>query len=384
MRAALLALALLAALPAAAAQVDAARPGQRPPAGSDEDELWYAMERAERELQASPRLIRDPALNAYVRGVACKVAGEFCADLRVYLVELPWFNATMAPNGMLVVWSGALLRLRDEAELALLLGHEFAHFRQRHSLQQWRKAKRTTAFMATFGLATYGGGIGAAGSLAGMAGAASLLRFSREAELEADRIGFAAALAEGYDAEAGVRLWQRLLDEENTTRRGKPLPVFASHPETSVRLADVRHAAANAPTAGQRGREPYRAAIAPFLPMWLEGELSRRRFDAAIRVIGDLRDDDGARPGLLAYFLAEAHRRRGGEGDAERAAALLAEAVTLPDAPAAAFREHALLRRTAGDHAAAIAGFRRYLELAPDAEDADFIHAWLQELEPRP
>lgn len=378
-------LTLLLSAPPTASAIDSARPGQRPPSGSDEDQLWYAMERAERELQQSPRRIRDEALNAYVGAVACKVVGDFCSDVRVYLLDLPGFNASMAPNGMLVVWSGALLRLRDEAELALLLGHEFAHFRERHSLQQWRKAKRTTAFMATFGVASYGGGVGAAGALAGMAGSASLLRHSRSAEREADRIGFAAALAEGYDADAGVRLWQRLLAEEHTVRRGKPSPVFASHPDTAERLSDVKAAAQRHGASGHRDVDAYRKAIAAFLPDWLEGELSRRRFDASIEVIDRLRDDYGdAQRGLLTHYLAEAHRQRASDGDLALAAELYSEATTLPDAPATAYREQALIQREAGEREAAIANFRRYLQLAPAAEDAAFIATYLQELASTP
>ncbi|HEX5754957.1 MAG TPA: M48 family metallopeptidase [Arenimonas sp.] len=374
-------LALLLSTPPLASAIDSARAGQRPPSGSDEDELWYAMERAEQELQQSPRRIRDVALNAYVGGVACKVVDDFCSDVRVYLIDQPGFNASMSPNGMLVVWSGALLRLRDEAELALLIGHEFAHFRERHSLKQWRKAKRTTAFMATFGVASYGGGVGAAGALAGMAGSASLLRHSRSAEREADRIGFAAAVAEGYDSGAGIRLWQRLLAEEETVRRGKPAPVFASHPDTAARLADVQRAAHLHGGMGKRGVHAYREATAAFLPDWLEGELSRRRFDASIEAIGRLRDDYGdAQRGLLTHFLAEAHRRRARDGDLALAAALYAEATTLADAPAAAFREQALIQRAAGERDAAITNFRRYLQLEPAADDAAFIAAYLQEL----
>lgn len=58
-------------------------PGSRPQAGTDEDELWYAMERAETELKRSPQRVTDAALNAYVREVACKAAAERCRDLRV-------------------------------------------------------------------------------------------------------------------------------------------------------------------------------------------------------------------------------------------------------------------------------------------------------------
>ncbi|MFY2762524.1 M48 family metalloprotease [Arenimonas sp. MALMAid1274] len=370
---------------AAQAPVDSAKPGQRPPAGSDEDELWYAMERAERELQQHPLLVRDEALNAYVRGVACKVAADYCSDLRVYIVEQPWFNASMAPNGMMVVWTGALLRFQDEAELALVLGHEFAHFRQRHSLQMWRKAKRTSAVLSSFGLLAYGGGAGAAGYLANFIGVAQMYQFSREAERESDRLGFAAATGQGYDADAGTRLWQRMKDEEDARRYGKPIPVFASHPKTAERLADVQAAAQASGSGGDAGREGYRQAVRPFLADWLEDELSRRMYDTSIRVITDLRAL--SEPDLQAtytFFLGEAYRRRGKDGDAAQAAALYAQAASGENPPPAAFREQGMALRAAGRRDEAAAALTRYLALAPEAEDAAFIRHYLTELESRP
>lgn len=385
-RAAWLVAACLAAAPAWAADpVDAALPGQRPPAGSDEDELWYAMERAERELQQHPLLVRDPALNAYVRGVACRVAGDYCPDMRVYIVEQPWFNASMAPNGMMVVWTGALLRFQDEAELALVLGHEFAHFRERHSLQQWRKAKNTSALVGSISLLAFGGGAGAAGYVANVLGVAGMSQFSREAERESDQLGFAAAADQGYDPAAGVRLWQRMKDEEDARRYGKPIPVFASHPRTEERLADVQAAAEARGGGGSLGREAYLAAVQPFLAQWLEDELSRRMYDTSVQVIGDLRKLAG--PELEAtytFFLGEAFRRRGKDGDAIRAQSLYEEAVDLPDPPAAAFREHGMSLRAQGDRDGAKAAFQRYLTMAPEAGDAAFVQQYLSEMEIRP
>lgn len=389
LRPALLLAGCLAWLPATAlaaqAPVESARPGERPPAGSEEDELWYAMERAERELQQHPLLVRDEALNAYVRGVACKVAADYCRDLRVYIVEQPWFNASMAPNGMMVVWTGALLRFQDEAELALVLGHEFAHFRQRHSLQMWRKAKRTSALLSSFGLLAYGGGAGAAGYLANVVGVAQMSQFSRAAERESDRLGFAAATGQGYDPAAGARLWQRMKDEEEARRYGKPIPVFASHPRTAERLADVLAAGQASEAGGEDGREAYRQAVRPYLASWLEDELSRRMYDTSIRVIFDLRAL--AEPDLQAtytFFLAEAHRRRAKEGDAAEAAALYAQAVAGNDPPAAAFREHGMALRAAGRRTEATEALKRYLALAPEAEDAAFVRHYLTELEATP
>jgi predicted Zn-dependent protease len=376
----------LAGLSGAAEPIDAARPGVRPPPGSDEDELWYAMDRAERELRQHPLLVRDEALNAYVRGVACKVAGDYCPDLRVYIVEQPWFNASMAPNGMMVVWTGALLRFQDEAELALVLGHEFAHFQQRHSLQQWRKAKRTSAVLSSFGLLAWGSGAGAAGQVAGLLGAAQMYSFSRDAEREADRLGFGATVASGYDPAAGARLWRRMVDEEAARRYGKPIPVFASHPKTIERLADVEAAGqAAGATGGHSGRDAYRAAVRPFLAEWLEAELSRRMYDTSLRVIGDLRAlAEPDLQGLYTFALAEAHRRRGKEGDAEQAGMLYAEAVGQPGAPPAAHREHGLALRASGDAEGAARSLSSYLTLAPDADDAAFVRQYLNELEGRP
>ena len=151
-------------------------PGTVPTAGSDESELWYAMDRAETELRRSPLLVRDPALNDYIRGVACKVAGEHCKDLRVYVMDVPQFNASMAPNGMMLFWTGALLRIRDEAELAFVLGHETGHFTARHSLRQWRRMKDASAWLSAFQVVAYGVGAGGIAQLGMLAGYSAIFK----------------------------------------------------------------------------------------------------------------------------------------------------------------------------------------------------------------
>jgi len=162
--------------------------------------------------------------------------------------------------------------------------------------------------------------------------------------------------------------------------------VFASHPKTTERLADVRAAAeASGTVAGETRREAYQTVMRPYLASWLEDELSRRMYDTSVQVIGRLRGlGDPDVQGRYTFFLAEAHRRRGKDGDAAQAAALYAQAVSLADAPAAAFREHGLSLRAAGQPTEAAKALRRYLELAPEAEDAAFVRHYLTELEPRP
>lgn len=381
----------IAASPATAIGAEATasatqRPDQVPAMGTDEAELWYAMDRIERELRQSPLIERDPALNAYARSVLCKVTGDYCANLRLYLVDLPYFNASMAPNGAMILWTGSLLRMQNEAQLALVLGHEFGHYRERHTLQQWRKLKRSSAFLSAFGIVASGAGVGLAGTAASLAGLANMMKFSRDKEREADRIGFEQLDARGYDLQAGVELWDGMLREEEARDYGKPIPVFSTHPKTRERRDDLRAAAASKPATGRLvGREPFRDAVRPHLHDWLEKELTRRMYASSIQVIGDLRAT--AAPGdagLYTFFMGEAHRRRGKGDDRARAIALYAQATGQPGAPPQAWREHGLALRESGQSAAAADALRRYLALAPRASDRRFIEQYLADLGARP
>lgn len=355
------------------------QPGERPAAGSTEAELWYGMDQAEKDIKVSPILVKDPQINAYVHGVVCEIAGDYCKDLRVYLVDVPVFNATMAPDGVVLIFTGALLRMHDEAELALVLGHEFSHYRQRHSLQFWNKAKHTSAVFSTLGV-----GFGA-GGIAQWVGMVSISQYSRDFEREADRLGFAAAVACGYDPQAGVRLWSRFLREEKANKSGKHFSVFASHPKTEERLEDVRAAAAISAGTFHDNRDAFRAAVKPSLAHWLDEELSRRTYDTSIQVITDLRDGAPADiAGTLAFYLAQAYRQRRGKDDDATASKLYKEAIAHDDAPAGAWREYGLDLRQNGQRAPAADALRHYLQQSPQADDRAFIEQYLAELEKQP
>jgi len=57
-----------------------------------------------------PRVHASDALLDYVQAIACRLGGDHCPDIRVHLVRTPLFNASMAPNGMMQVWTGLMLR----------------------------------------------------------------------------------------------------------------------------------------------------------------------------------------------------------------------------------------------------------------------------------
>jgi predicted Zn-dependent protease len=290
----------------------------------------------------------------------------------------------MAPNGATLLFSGALLRMRDEAELAVVMGHEFAHYKARHSLEGWNSAKRTSALLNTFGLVTLTVGVPLAGELAALGGIGTLYKQSRDNEREADALGFAAATAQGYDPQAGVRVWERLRREEQADRTHKDRAVFVSHPQSAERIADIRAAAASMTNVGpaMTHRDQYRAAMLPFQAKWLADELSRRSYDSTLQVFSELQADaDPAVRGLYSFYLGEAHRRRNHEGDAAKAAAFYAQAIGEPGAPAAAWREQGMLQQARNERDAAQASLRRYLELAPQAADAALVRHYLTRLE---
>ena len=85
-------------------------PGEKPARGSTEANLWMVMDRVETQLEASGQVVGDPALDAYLVALVCRLEPERCRNIRIYVVDVPHFNASMAPNGVMQVWTGLLLR----------------------------------------------------------------------------------------------------------------------------------------------------------------------------------------------------------------------------------------------------------------------------------
>jgi len=135
----------------------------------------------------------------------------------------------------------------------------------------------------------------------------------------------------------------------------------------------------NPPSA--RNAAPYRAATRPFLENWLAAELAQRRYASSLLVIGELLDEAPAEDrGLLTFYLGEAYRRRAGQGDRAKAAGLYAQAVAMPGAPAAAWREHGYALRETGERAQARDALQRYLRESPQADDRAFVQREIDKL----
>jgi beta-barrel assembly-enhancing protease len=356
-------------------------PGFRPDSTSDENGLWDQFEKEERKLKRSRFLIRDPELNAYVASLVCKVGGDFCRDIRVYLVRSPYFNASMAPNGMMQIWSGCLLRCQSEAQLAAVIGHEVGHYLRRHGLDRFHDAQQKSALstLLSLGLSVAGGG-----QYSGLADAvilASAFAYNRDQEREADTMGLELCSSVGYDPEEAANIWAHLIAERKAREnQGFRDLIFATHPVEEEREEKLRERAKGLPGCGvpeRRGRERYLQMLRRERPSFFADELKLRDYGASIALFGRMLESD-PKDHDVAFHLAEVYRMRAGEGDDVKALEHLDRLASQTAAPAETWRSIGLVRRTRGEADLAEAAFRQYLERKPAADDAAMIQSYLK------
>lgn len=362
-----------------AAQVWAPPPRiPRPSPETDEGGLWALMDREEARLRQSSFLVRDGALSAYAHAITCRLAQAHCPDVRTYVVRSPYFNANMAPNGMMQVWTGLILRAENEAQLAAVIGHEVGHYLARHSVERLRDVKSRSAFASVIGL------VPIAGPLAGLGVLAGAFAYSRKHEREADQIGVELMAAAGYPPLEASKVWTNLLAElqaekDWTGDASTRSLLFATHPTEKDREAELEAAAR---ALGKADLDPraaaLRQAIAPWRQTWLEDELRRRKFGESLALLGRLTKAD-PQDGQAAYFMAEAYRLRAADGDGDRALAAYQKAATLPGAPPEVHRALGVLHRKAGRLPEMREAFGRYLAARPEAGDAEMIRSYLKQ-----
>jgi len=368
-----------------AAMVPLIGPAYRP-VDADERGMWQQMERVEEEIAGSNLVVQDPALASYLQGLIGKVGGPAARDFRIHLVRIPDFNAVMFPTGMAVIFTGLLLRMRNEAQLAGVIAHEAAHFLRKHQIRQWRDTRTKTDI---FSILAMGAGVagGAAGVYTGdlaqlgqFGTILSLLRYNRVLEAEADAMGVRLLAEQGYDPRAMSETWAQLIGEEELSakyrrkRRRRDISLFGTHPSPESRMADLRISAAEVmrPGASYDARHAaYVTATAKIRPTLLDDQVKLNDPGASQYIINTLAKDGWN--GLLRHHEAEIWRLRNRTGDDIRAAQGYASAVRYTDAPADAWRWHGIVLLKAGRRDEARVAFGRYLGMAPNAPDAAFV-----------
>jgi hypothetical protein len=187
------------------------------------------------QVESSVRLVTDPVVNEYINRIGQNLVRH--SDARVpftiKILDNDEVNAFALPGGFFYVDSGLILAAENEAELAGVMAHEIAHVAARHATKNMTRAQIWN--IASVPLIFIGGPVAyAISEVAGLAVPLGFLKFSRDAEREADLLGLEYDYATGYDPQAFVQFFEKLNIEKK-----KPnflAKAFATHPMNVERI----------------------------------------------------------------------------------------------------------------------------------------------------
>ena len=235
---------------------------------SVEDEIAIGKETNADTRKKIPEL-SDQAVRAYVRGIGARLAKVAPGPRYPYSFSIANYreiNAFALPGGPVWINRGVLQAGSNESQVAAVLAHEVAHLAQRHPAQQM-----SNALVANLGLGALSallgnvGGAGAARAAAGLGTNIWFLKFSRDDEAEADRVGLQVLQRAGWDARGMIEMFE-ILKREQGRNPGAVETFLSSHPAPQDRLNALRTAAARA-HGGTRNTAAFQAIKAKLRKM---------------------------------------------------------------------------------------------------------------------
>jgi beta-barrel assembly-enhancing protease len=374
----------LAAIDPATMKADLA-PGYKP-VDKDEKGFWQQVVELEEDVKRSNFRMTDKPLNDYMTSLCCSLSRDFCPDMRVYIIRTPYFNASMYPNGMMQVWTGLLLRVKSEAQLSAVIGHEIGHYLRRHMIAQYRSIRSKTSgymFLAPV-LAVATGGL--ANVAAEFALLGSIFSFSREHEREADMFGLQLMERSGLEPREASKVWDQLLKERDAKFKARnvkkpPEPVFfATHPAPADRMADLAAAAEKlvkkSGKSYDEGRDRFIDIIKPYRPQFLADQIKLNDFGGSLFLVDSLIGEGW--DGDVFFQKGELYRMRHAAGDLVEAMSWYDKALAIADAPADAWRGKGLVLLKLDKKEEGKTALKKYLELKPSAVDRAMIEHSLQ------
>jgi len=216
---------------------------------SEEKEAQLGLE-ASNEILSSEPVEKGTARSARVESVGkriAKAADRPDFQWAFYTIDKPVLNAFCLPGGKVFVYTGLLaLTGENDEELAAVMGHEVAHAIARHGAERASQAQASSIGGTLLSLGvSVATGSSAAGKVAqsgysSLAQLGILLPYSRHQESEADYIGIILAAKSGYDPNAAISFWEKMVKQSSGE---KATPAFLStHPLNEARIADLKKA----------------------------------------------------------------------------------------------------------------------------------------------
>lgn len=250
---------LLAAVmcaPAARAQSDKVKPGTESDVNAIGDRKvghgpdMYSIQREialgkelSQEVEKTSKLINDPVIVGYVNKVGQNLVRNSDAQVpfTIKVIDDEHINAFALPGGFFYVNSGVLLHADNESELAGVMAHEIAHVCARHQTRNATKANIMQIASIPL-IMTLPGTLAGYGIYEGMNFAIPMtyLKFSRDAEREADYLGIQYMYKAGYDPEGMVNIFEKF--EAIEKKEPGTIPkIFDTHPATPDRITAAQN-----------------------------------------------------------------------------------------------------------------------------------------------
>jgi len=209
----------------------------------------------------------NPAATQYLDRIVARIAAQRppgSVPIRGFIIKDDDVNAFTTGTGYLYFNRGLIAALENEAQLAMVVGHEAAHVDAGH-LSSGRQTDTTVSVLTELGSAALeasgvGGLAGTLGSLGvGLAGRRANAYFSQGHELEADDIGLAYTMRAGYDGLQAARAF-RVLSMENGSQ-GRIASFFSTHPNSEGRLRILAERASATGRPAYIGAQEYAAML---------------------------------------------------------------------------------------------------------------------------
>ena len=209
------------------------------------------------ELYRDPDYLDDPVLMEYVQTIwdalrsAAKARGELTPEQderfawQIILGRDREVNAFALPGGYMGVYLGLISIVSNRDELASVLGHELSHITQRHiSRLMTHDGQQTPLLVAALILAALAASKSPDAASALVVGGQALtvqnqLKFSRDMEREADRVGYGVMTSAGFNGQGFVTMFDKLQQASRLNDNGA-YPYLRSHPLTTERIADMQ------------------------------------------------------------------------------------------------------------------------------------------------
>jgi hypothetical protein len=258
--------------------------------GSQDKELALGRQLAT-QIEQQAKMVEDPIITEYVNRVGQNIVLHSDAKIpfTIKVIQGDEVNAFALPGGYFYVYTGLLLAADNEAELAGVMAHEIAHVAARHAMEN--SGKGTLMNYGILAGIIFGGPIASTilQNVGGIGSSLAFFKFSRGAEVEADKLGVQYLYAAGYDPTAMSTMFEKLASR-NKKKPGALLKLFSTHPQSVDRRDNSLNLVARFPE-----KQEYVISTSEF--QRVKGRLMKMT-NAKAKVVSDIDENGDAKPTL--------------------------------------------------------------------------------------